>query len=444
MQEKDVFISYKSEEYEKAEQLRVVLEQNGISCWRAPNSIPTGSNYAMEIPKAIRSCSVFVILLSQRAQQSKWVCKELDRAINNGKVIVPVMLEQCPLRDPFDFYLTDVQRYEAFTQAEQALQQIVQQIQALLLCLPRNNKSTKTSLFHRFFQPKKAVQTKLPQQEFRVPEPAPGEVPRIYVDRLQPGDVIADRYEIKAEIGKGGASEVYLATDLAMEIPVAIKRMRSAQFVDFHIAKANLKKEFDLQKRCIHSNLSIIRDSVETETDFLIVLDYIPGQTLHDRIKEQGPLDEKAAIHLMLQLCDALHYLHTRPEPVYFQDVKPSNVMITDKDEAILIDFGAAAEEKEIHQWDTTILGTHGFAAPEQYSSCTDARTDIYGLGATMYYALTGKSTMEPPFEFLPVRQWQPQLSEEVEMIVAKAVMSNPEKRFQTIEQIRGELTKLR
>ena len=444
MQEKDVFISYKSEEYEKAEQLRVVLEQNGISCWMAPNSIPTGSNYAMEIPKAIRSCSVFVILLSQRAQQSKWVCKELDRAINNGKVIVPVMLEQCPLRDPFDFYLTDVQRYEAFTQAEQALQQIVQQIQALLLCLPRKNKGTKASLFHRIFQPKKAAQTKVPQQEFRVPESAPGEVPRIYVDRLQPGDVIADRYEIKQEIGKGGASEVYLAADLAMEIPVAIKRMRSAQFVDFHIAKANLKKEFDLQKRCIHSNLSIIRDSVETETDFLIVLDYIPGQTLHDRIREQGPLDEKAAIHLMLQLCDALHYLHTRPEPVYFQDVKPSNVMITDKDEAILIDFGAAAEEKEIHQWDTTILGTHGFAAPEQYSSCTDARTDIYGLGATMYYALTGKSTMEPPFEFLPVRQWQPQLSEEVEMIVAKAVMSNPEKRFQTIEQIRGELTKLR
>jgi serine/threonine-protein kinase len=214
--------------------------------------------------------------------------------------------------------------------------------------------------------------------------------------------------------------------------------------VDFHVAKANLKKEFDLQKRCIHSNLSIIRDSVETETDFLIVLDYIPGQSLHDRIKEQGPLDEKAAIHLMLQLCDALHYLHTRPEPVYFQDVKPSNVMITEKDEAILIDFGAAAEEKEIHQWDTTILGTHGFAAPEQYSSCTDARTDIYGLGATMYYALTGKSTMEPPFEFLLVRQWQPQLSEEIEQIVAKAVMPNPEMRFQTIEQIRGELAKLR
>ena len=444
MQNKDVFISYKSEEYEKAAQLRTVLEQNGISCWMAPNSIPTGSNYAMEIPKAIRSCSVFVVLLSQRAQQSKWVSKELDRAINNGKAIVPVMLEQGPLRDPFDFYLTDVQRYEAYTQAGQALQQIVQRIRALLMCMPRNNKGTKASLFHRIFPPKKPAPTKVPQQEFRVPEPMPGAAPRIYVDRLQPGDVIADRYEIKEEIGKGGVSEVYLATDLAMEIPVAIKRMRSAQFTDFGHAKANLKKEFDLQKRWVHSNLSIIRDSVETETDFLIVLDYIPGQTLHDRVKEKGPLDEKTAISLMLQLCDALHYLHNRPSPVYFQDVKPSNVMITDKDEAILIDFGAAAEEQEIHQWDTTVLGTHGFAAPEQYSSCTDARTDIYGLGATMYYALTGKSLMEPPFEFLPVRQWQPQLSKEVEGIVEKAVMSNPEKRFQTIAQMRAELEELR
>ena len=96
---KDVFISYKAEEFDEAKTIKQVLETNGISCWLAPNSIPGGSSYASEIPKAIRECKVFVVLISEQAQKSQWVPRELDQAVNNQKLIMPFMLENCPLKD---------------------------------------------------------------------------------------------------------------------------------------------------------------------------------------------------------------------------------------------------------------------------------------------------------------------------------------------------------
>ena len=93
----DVFISYKAEEFNDANWIRTVLETNGLSCWMAPASIPGGSSYAAEIPKAIRAAKVFVLVLSEKCQLSRWVPRELDQAINEGKTILPFMLENCQL-----------------------------------------------------------------------------------------------------------------------------------------------------------------------------------------------------------------------------------------------------------------------------------------------------------------------------------------------------------
>ena len=101
----DVFISYKSEEMEEATWVRSVLESNGISCWMAPSCIPGGSSYASEIPQAIKQAKVFVLVLSSKAQESRWISREVDLAINEGKVVLPFMLENCALRDDFNFYL---------------------------------------------------------------------------------------------------------------------------------------------------------------------------------------------------------------------------------------------------------------------------------------------------------------------------------------------------
>lgn len=114
----EVFISYKAEEYEEARFVKTTLETNGISCWMAPESIRGGSCYAAEIPGAIRTSKVFVLILSEKCQLSKWVPRELDQAINEGKTILPFMLENCELKDDFNFYLSNVQRYAAYEKQE--------------------------------------------------------------------------------------------------------------------------------------------------------------------------------------------------------------------------------------------------------------------------------------------------------------------------------------
>jgi len=129
---KEVFISYSTVDLANAETVRNVLEKNGLSCWMAPRDIPGGSNYTKEIPIAIRNCKVFVLILSKNAQGSQWVLKELDSAVNCGKVILPFMLEDCILNDEFNFLLTGAQRYAAYQKKAEAMETLISRIRGIL------------------------------------------------------------------------------------------------------------------------------------------------------------------------------------------------------------------------------------------------------------------------------------------------------------------------
>ena len=127
----DIFISYSTKDQLQAETVRDILEKNGIPCWMAPRDIPGGSNYTKEIPAAIRGCQVFVLILSQNSQNSQWVLKELDSAVNCGKVILPFMLEEFQLNDEFNFLLTGAQRYAAYQKKAEALESLISRILAI-------------------------------------------------------------------------------------------------------------------------------------------------------------------------------------------------------------------------------------------------------------------------------------------------------------------------
>lgn len=129
---RQVFISYSTKDQLQAEAVRNVIEQNGITCWMAPRDIPGGSNYTKEIPNAIRGCQAFVLMLSQNAQASPWVLKELDSAVNEGKIILPFQLEDITLTDEFNFLLTGAQRYDAYQKKSEALQLLISRIQAII------------------------------------------------------------------------------------------------------------------------------------------------------------------------------------------------------------------------------------------------------------------------------------------------------------------------
>jgi len=129
---KEIFISYSTVDMVPAETVRSVLENNGLSCWMAPRDIPGGSNYTKEIPIAIRNCKIFVLILSKNAQASQWVLKELDSAVNCGKVILPFMLEECILNDEFNFLLTGAQRYAAYQKKAEVMENLVSRIRSIL------------------------------------------------------------------------------------------------------------------------------------------------------------------------------------------------------------------------------------------------------------------------------------------------------------------------
>lgn len=132
MGNKDIFISYKSEEFDDALWVKNRLEESGISCWMAPMCITGGASYATEIPIAIQNCKVFVLILSDVVQESKWVPRELDQAINADKLIMPFMIKNCTLNDEFSFYLSNVQRYVAYIDREEALMKMIAEIKNYL------------------------------------------------------------------------------------------------------------------------------------------------------------------------------------------------------------------------------------------------------------------------------------------------------------------------
>ncbi|MBR5265033.1 MAG: TIR domain-containing protein, partial [Clostridia bacterium] len=154
---KDIFISYKTEDIEQARKVRDHLEAEGLSVWMAPDSITGGASYAAEIPPAIDNAKVFVLILSQKAQESRWVPRELDQAINDDKKIMPFMIEDCPLNSEFKFYLTNIQRYPAYENYDKALKKMTDEIKQYLAPPKQEVKITEP-------KPKKVEKPKAPKK----------------------------------------------------------------------------------------------------------------------------------------------------------------------------------------------------------------------------------------------------------------------------------------
>ncbi len=256
------------------------------------------------------------------------------------------------------------------------------------------------------------------------------------------GQLIDDKYEILAQLGKGGMSKVFLAMDRRLNKQWAVKEIQkrgrdenNEVFVQSAIAEANLIKQFD------HPHIVRIVDIIEDENVIDIIEDYVEGRTLKEIMDDEGPQDQEKVVNWAKQICSALEYLHSRPNPIIYRDMKPDNVMLRPNDgvgDVKIIDFGIAREYKAKNLADTVCLGTRGYAAPEQFGGQgqTDARTDIYCLGVTLYSLLTGQNPAEPPYEIRPIRQWNPALSSGLETIILKCTQPDPNMRYQSCAEL--------
>jgi serine/threonine protein kinase/ABC-type branched-subunit amino acid transport system substrate-binding protein len=260
---------------------------------------------------------------------------------------------------------------------------------------------------------------------------------------LKPGDLLdRRRYRITKMIGKGGFGAVYKATDERFQNwIVALKEMSDAHLSANEKAKAlqDFENEANLLVKLNHSNLPKVSNFFKTYGKAYLVMEFIEGKTLEKFQEDRyDPLDEHQVMSWALQLCAVLDYLHTQSPPIIFRDMKPANVMITSKGEIKLIDFGIARFFKVAGKKDTQRLGSPGYAPPEQYRGQTDARSDIYALGATLYDLLTKEQPPDSPARqanpslFSSPSQLNPKVSPAVEAIILKAMALKPEDRYQT------------
>lgn len=253
------------------------------------------------------------------------------------------------------------------------------------------------------------------------------------------GQVIDGKYEILREIGRGGMSVVYLAMDKRLNKQWAIKEFRKDKDDESRrIALESLLKEANLMKKLDHPTLPRIVDIIDDTKTVYIVMDYIEGESLNKVLDAYGTQPQEAVIEWAKQLSEVLDYLHTRVPPVIYRDMKPANIMLKPDGTIRLIDFGIAREYKKGKAGDTTSIGTRGYAAPEQFGDKgqTDARTDIYSLGVTLYHLVTGKNPAEPPYEIYPIRHWNANLSSGLEWLIQKCTQLNPNDRFQSCAEV--------
>lgn len=253
------------------------------------------------------------------------------------------------------------------------------------------------------------------------------------------GSVIDGKYEILKQIGKGGMSVVYLAMDKRLNKQWAVKEVqKNGRGKNGEIVVQSLLAEANMMKRFDHPALPRIVDIIDNGDVIYVIMDYIEGESLDKILEMNGPVDQETVIEWSKQICDILHYLHSQKPPVIYRDMKPANLMLRPDGTVKIIDFGIAREYKEENLADTKVLGTRGYAAPEQLDkeTQTDPRTDIYGLGATMYHLLTGKSPAKVDMHTKTVRQYNSGIYIGLENIVKKCIEAEPEDRYQSAAEL--------
>ncbi|MGV8120876.1 MAG: serine/threonine protein kinase [Candidatus Xenobiia bacterium LiM19] len=267
-------------------------------------------------------------------------------------------------------------------------------------------------------------------------------------NELKPGEVLEGRYKIQGVAGHGAYGVVYRAED--SKTPGAIWAVK--EISESHLSDGERQEALDLfrseallLKSLNHTGVPKTIDSFSRGSLHYLVMEYIEGESL-EHIAENKSLTPEEVVDYAIKLCSILDYLHNNQAgPVVFRDLKPSNVMVTSRGRVILIDFGTARLFNPLKTRDTVCLGTPGFCAPEQYGTRqSDPRSDVYGLGATIYYLLSQEDLSKYNFHLPALTSLNHSVSRGLEAAVARAVQIDMEKRFSTIEEFRHELQSLR
>jgi serine/threonine protein kinase len=237
--------------------------------------------------------------------------------------------------------------------------------------------------------------------------------------------IVGGRYRVLKPLGGGGMKMVYLAEDLRLAArPSALAEMVDS-FTSPEMQKqaiAAFQREADMLAQLSNEHIPRVFDRFSEQNRHYLVMEFIDGITLEQQLREAGgKLPEQQVVGIALQICDTLQYLHNLEPPVIYRDLKPSNVMLATYGQVKLIDFGIARLFQP--QSNATMIGTQGYAPPEQYRGKAEFRSDLYALGATMHHALSGRDpAVEPPFSFPPLLSVCPVVTPELAELVDQSL----------------------
>jgi tRNA A-37 threonylcarbamoyl transferase component Bud32 len=266
---------------------------------------------------------------------------------------------------------------------------------------------------------------------------------------LPAGTVVKGRYRITRLIAGGGMAWVYAIRE---DLPDgtyrtwAMKELRPTATDPQALEEARtlFEQEANLLVRLRHTYLPTVSAFFQENGRAYLVMEYVRGESLERRLERaNAPILENQVLDWAIQIAEVLHYLHTQPKPIIFRDMKPSNVMVTPDGRIKLIDFGIARVFKQGQSHDTYAMGSENYASPEQWGDAqTDARADIYGLGATMYHLLANVPPLPPfvPGERVPLQRYNPAVSHDAAQVVERAMAQNREERYASARHMQTAL----
>ena len=268
---------------------------------------------------------------------------------------------------------------------------------------------------------------------------------------LNTGDILRNRYKVIRVVGKGGYSDVYLVEDMTDNTYLAIKELviYCTDPVERSDVETQIRLEVNMLRKLKHPKLPEFKDYFEENQRYYMVMEYIDGEDLV--VSYENNMDYwslQVVLKLAIELCAMFEYLHSQNPPVIFKDLKPQNIMIDKSGEFRLIDFGISKYYGSKTMPAARAVSAN-FSSPEQYTSIgTDMRSDIYSLGATLYYMFTGDKPLDSvkrminPGEFKKPGTLNPSVTEELEVIILKAMELKKEKRYQSISEMKRDLEK--
>jgi serine/threonine protein kinase len=292
-----------------------------------------------------------------------------------------------------------------------------------------------------------------------------GKLSRFQASKLLEGATVGLRlgpYQVQAPIGRGGMGMVYLALDTRNSQYVALKVLPPHKAREEERYLTRFRREMELSQRVRHAHIALTYDVGESNGVHFIAMEYIPGMSLHRMVSRKGPISVARAARLFAEVCSGLDHAHS--QGLIHRDLKPSNIMVTPNDHAKVLDLGLALMEGEVAGEElgkeaaviggqNYVVGSMDFIAPEQTEDATgvDARADIYSLGCSLYFALTGRQpfpggtirdkmrrhrTEEPE----PVERLNRGVPDEFAGLVRKMMAKRPEARFASAYDARGAL----